>query len=230
MNRAEAEMEWRVERSPAYSVLKVWLGPGEEVWAEPGAFMYGRGEFKVETTSGGILRGILRALAGGESFFLNRFQALGQAELWFAPPLPGDIVDVKLEPGLEWVVQDTSYLAHTGDVKVSVAWRGLKGFLAEGELVWLKLSGEGLAWISAYGAIEKIDVEPGEEIVVDNFHFVAMTADADYRITKLGGLKTFIFGGEGLVVKIRGPATVYVQTRMLPELARILANYLPRRR
>ena len=223
-------MEWRVERGPAYSVLKVWLEPGEEVWAEPGAFMYGRGRFRVETTSGGVLRGLLRALAGGESFFLNRFVAEERAELWFAPPLPGDIAVLELEPGREWIVQDTSYLAHHGEVDVGVAWRGLRGLLAEGELVWLKLRGRGLAWVNAFGAIERVEVPPGEEVVVDNFHFVAMSGDAEYRISKIGGLKTFLFGGEGLVVRVRGPATLYLQTRMLPELARLLASYMPRRR
>jgi uncharacterized protein (TIGR00266 family) len=211
-------------------VLKVWLEPGEEIWAEPGAFIYGRGRFKVSTTSGGILRGIMRALAGGESFFLNRFEAEGSSELWFAPPLPGDIASLRVTPTTEWVVQDSSYLAHYGRVDVSTAWRGLRGLLAEGELVWLKLSGDGIAWVNAFGAIERVEVPPGEEVVIDNFHFVAMNADASYSITRLGGLKTLMFGGEGFVVKVRGPATVYIQTRMIPELARILHRYMPAKR
>ena len=222
-------MEWSIEHRHAYSILKLALEPGEDVWAEPGAFMAGRGRFRVETSSGGLKRALLRAIAGGESFFLNHFIAEGRAELYLAPPLPGDIEAVEVSPTRPWVVQDTSYLAHHGDVKVTVAWRGLKGLLAEGELVWLKLEGQGLAWINSYGAIIRLDIPPGEEIVVDNFHFVAMNADADYRITKLGGLKTLLFGGEGLVVRVRGPATLYLQTRMLPELARQILKLMPKR-
>jgi uncharacterized protein (TIGR00266 family) len=221
-------VEWKVDHGPAYSVLKVWLDPGEEVWAEPGAFLLGRGRFSVETKTGGILRGLLRAVAGGESFFLNRYRAEGSAELWFAPGSPGDIAGISLDG--EWLIQDTSYLAHYGDIDVSVAWRGLRGLIAEGELVWLKASGRGTVWVSSYGAIERIEVPPGEVVTIDNFHFVAMPADVDYEIGKIGGLKTFVFGGEGLVVRVRGPAQIYVQTRILPPFASLIAKYIPRRR
>ncbi len=220
-------MEWRIEGRPAYSFLHVLLNPGEEVWAEPGAFMYGRGDFEITSTSGGIMRGLLRAIAGGESFFLNRFRARSETELWFVPSLPGDIATIELNGG-SWIVQDTSYLAHYGDLEVGVAWRGLRGLIAEGELVWLRLSGYGLLWVSSYGEIRVITVPAGESIIVDNFHFVAMPADTHYEITKLGGLKTFLFGGEGFVIRVWGPTTVYVQTRTLPLFARLIAKYMPK--
>ncbi len=38
-----------------------------------------------------------------------------------------------------------------------------------------------------------------------------------------------ILGGEGIGVEIWGPAEVIVQTRILPELARILMKFLPQR-
>jgi len=220
-------VEWSVEKGPAFSVLKVRLEPGESVTAEPGAMMLIRGDVEVETKSGGILKGLLRSLAGGESFFLNTYRSRGGGEIWFVPPVPGDIRAIELR-GDEWVVQDTSYLAHTGDVDVSVAWRGFKGLLAEGELVWLKVSGRGVVWVNSYGAMEEVEVPAGERIIVDNFHFVAMPAGTRYRITKVGGLKTFIFGGEGLVAEIHGPARVLVQTRMLPGFARLLAKFIRR--
>ncbi|MEB3851986.1 MAG: TIGR00266 family protein [Desulfurococcales archaeon] len=221
-------MEWSVEKGPAYSVLKVRLSPGESVRAEPGAMMLMRGPLRVETKSGGILKGLLRSLAGGESFFMNTYRAEGPAEVWFVPPVPGDIEAIELR-GDEWVVQDTSYLAHHGDIDVSVKWRGLKGLFAEGELVWLSVKGTGTVWVNAYGAIDKVDVPAGERLIVDNLHLVAMPASARYRITKAGGLKTFIFGGEGLVVEIEGPTRVLVQTRVLPPFAQLLARFLPSR-
>jgi uncharacterized protein (TIGR00266 family) len=221
-------LEWRVEKGPAYSVLKVRLSPGEAVTAEPGAMMLMKGAIRMETKSGGIMKGLLRKLAGGESFFMNTYRAEGPGEVWFVPPVPGDIAAIELR-GDEWVIQDTSYLAHHGDIDVSVKWRGLKGFFTEGELVWLSARGVGTVWVNAYGAIEKVEVPPGETLIVDNMHFVAMPANTNYRITKAGGLKTFIFGGEGLVVEVRGPATLYVQTRILPPFAQLLARFMPRR-
>lgn len=221
-------MKWRVDDGPVYSVLKVWLEPGEEVWAEPGALMLMRGSVEVETTSGGILRGLKRALLGGESFFMNRYVARGPAEVWFVPPVPGDIRGVELR-GEAWVVQDASYLAHSGGLEVDTRFRGFRGLLAEGELFWLEVRGSGTLWVSSYGAIEEVEVPPGETLVVDNFHLVAMPSDTDYSIRKFGGLKSFLFGGEGLLVEVRGPARVLVQTRILPPFAQLLARFLPRR-
>ncbi|MEB2836831.1 MAG: TIGR00266 family protein [Desulfurococcales archaeon] len=220
-------MEWTVEKGPAFSVLKVRLSPGEAVTAEPGAMMLIRGDVSVETKSRGILKGILRSLAAGESFFLNTYRANGPAEVWFVPPMPGDIAAIELK-GDEWVIQDMSYLAHAGDVDVSVAWRGFKGLVTEGELVWVKASGRGTVWVNSYGAIDKVRVAPGERVVIDNFHFVAMPSNVNYKITKVGGLKTFLFGGEGIALEVWGPAEVLVQTRMLPGFARILARFMRR--
>ncbi|WP_048191607.1 TIGR00266 family protein [Pyrolobus fumarii] len=222
-------MQYRIEHGPAYAVLKVRLEAGESIWAEPGAMMLLRGPVRVETRAyGGVLTALKRALFGGESFFLNRYVAEGPAEVWLVPGTPGDIATIDMQGGGSWIVQDTSYLAHSGDINVDVAWRGLRGLIAEGEIVWLKLEGRGLAWISSYGAIDKIDVPPGEKVVIDNFHFVAMSADAKWSVRKFGDLKSFIFGGEGFVIEIEGPATVYVQSRMLPLFARLLQKFLPR--
>ena len=221
-------MEWRVDYGPVYSVLKVRLGPGEEVWAEPGALMLLRGSVDVETTSGGFLRGLKRALLGGESFFLNRYVARGEAEVWFVPPVPGDIRGVELG-GEEWVVQDTSYLAHAGDLVVDARFRGLRGLLAEGELFWLSVRGRGVLWVTSYGALEEVEVPAGETLVIDNYHLVAMPASTEFDVRRFGGLKSFLFGGEGLVLEVRGPARLLVQTRILPPFAHLLARFLPRR-
>jgi hypothetical protein len=45
---------------------------------------------------------------------------------------------------------------------------------------------------------------PGQHLIVDNFHLVAFSATCNYKVTKFGGLKETILGGEGLVTKIEG--------------------------
>jgi len=216
-------MEYRVEHGPAYSLLKVRLSPGEAITAEPGAYVLHRGEVDVRTSSGGVFKGLTRALLGGESFFLNTIVARSEAEVWLAPSLPGDIKAVEVNGTL--YVQDASYLAHVGDIEVGIGWRGLKGLLAGGELVWLKLTGRGVAFLSAYGAIDEVRLGPGERATVDNMHFVALE-DAKWSVKKLGGWKTFLFGGESIVVEVEGPGRVWVQTRNLPILAQIIAKLI----
>jgi len=58
---------------------------------------------------------------------------------------------------------------------------------------------------------------------------VALSATADYRVTKHGNLKTTLFGGDALVIQIIGPGTVYLQTKNIMEFARALVPYLPKR-
>ncbi len=217
--------KYSIEYGRAYPVLKIWLRPGERATLEPGSYMLHRGEVKVETSSQGILEGLKRRLFGGESFFLNTVIARSDVEIWVAPSLPGDIAAVELRRR-SVVVQDMSYLAHIGDIRLGTAWKGLRGLLAEGELIWLKAEGTGTVFINSYGAIEEIELGSGEKMVLDNMHFVAMDSSVKWRIRKWGSWKTFIFGGEGIVVELEGPGRVWVQTRSLPVLARILAKYL----
>jgi uncharacterized protein (TIGR00266 family) len=218
-------LKYEFSGRPAYSILKVWLEPGEAVWSEPGAMVLVRGNIEVETKSVGLSAGFIRRLFGGESFFLNQYRAgPGGGEVWFAPSVPGDIEAINVNG--EWIVQDTSYLAHYGDIEVSAKFTGLKGLIAEGELFWIKVEGNGIVWVNSYGSIEKVNVPVGEKVIVDNYHLVAMPANVDFTIRKFGKLKTFLFGGEGFVVEIRGPAIVYLQTRILPPLAALISKYV----
>ena len=219
-------MKWDVIASPAYSMLKVYLDPGESVTSESGAFVAGFGDYEIETHTGGVLKALARAFAGGESIFLNTYVARSSSEIWLAPSLPGDIKYVEIDSPL--IVQDMSYIASHGDVDITVAWRGFKGLLAEGSLVWLKLEGKGGAWLNSYGAIETRELKPGEKMILDNFHFVAMDETIKYSVRKFGGWKSFILGGEGIVIELEGPGKVLVQTRSLPPFASLLARLLKR--
>ncbi len=219
-------MKWDVIASPAYSMLKVYLDPGESVTSEAGAFVAGFGSYEIKTHTGGVFKALARAFAGGESIFLNTYEASGDAEIWFSPSLPGDIKYVAIDSPL--IVQDMSYIASHGDVDISVAWRGFGGLLAEGSLIWLKLQGRGGAWVNSYGAIETVELESGQKMILDNFHFVAMDEKIKYRVRKFGSWKSFILGGEGIVIELEGPGKVLVQTRSLPPFASLLARLLKR--
>jgi len=64
-------MRWEVSPGHTYPVLRVALDAGEEVVAEAGAMLLMRGPVDVSTSSRGIMKGIMRALLGSESFFLE---------------------------------------------------------------------------------------------------------------------------------------------------------------
>ena len=76
----------------------------------------------------------------------------------------------------------------------------------------------------AESVIEK-DLQPGEVLKVDTGCIVGFTANVNYDIQFVGGIKNTLFGGEGLFfATLTGPGKVWIQTLPISRLAgRILA-------
>ena len=210
---------------PSYSALVVRLAPGESVVAEGGAMMLMEGDIQVKTkTFGGVMKSLARSLFGGQTFFVNEFIAgPGGGSVWLAPRFPGHILYVPLE-NRSILLTNMAYLAHHGQVEQSVAWKGLKGLMARGEFFWLRLKGDGGVWITSFGHLVERELKPNEKVIVDNFHIVAMDDGMKWNVRKFGGLKSFLFGGEGLVMEIEGPGRIYLQTRTVLDLLMAIAG------
>ena len=80
---------------------------------------------------------------------------------------------------------------------------------------------------TSYGAIKEIEVTPDAPVVVDNGHLVAFTEGVSYGPAPSGGLKTTIFGGEGIILQLTGSGTIWIQTRNMGALAGKLMPFLP---
>ncbi|RLI30715.1 TIGR00266 family protein [Candidatus Bathyarchaeota archaeon] len=223
-------MEYELIGQPAYTALKVYLRPGESVTSEAGAMMAIEGDVQIEThTAGGVAKGLLRRVLAGETLFLNTYTAgPGGGVVWLAPSPPGHIAYIPLQGG-GIIVQDMSYLAHHGNTQQDIVWRGLRGMIAEGNLFWLRISGYGGVWVNSYGHVVEKTLQAGEKMIVDNFHFVAMSDTVEWNVRKFGSLKSFFFGGEGFVIDVEGPGLIYLQTRTMPELANLLRRFLGER-
>jgi uncharacterized protein (TIGR00266 family) len=227
-------MQSTIEFDPSYSLLTIDLAPGESIKAEPGA-MVAQQSVAMSTGmsgSGGLFGGI-RRMMGGESFFVNTFTAEA-AGGWvsLAPPAPGDVGSFTLEPGTNLFLQSSSFLAGTGNVQIDSQFQGFRGFFSGESLFFIRAfaqQGTGTVFYNSYGAIKEVAVTPGRELVVDTGHLVAFSDDVEYSIGKVGGIRSLIAGGEGLVMKFRGSGTVWIQTRNLASLAEKLNPFLPKR-
>ena len=187
-------------------------------------------EMKTGSSGGGLFGGFRRML-GGESFFINTFTAdRGGGQISLAPSTPGDIGSFPLEPGKNLFIQSSSFLACTENVRTDSQFQGFRGFFSGESLFFLRAfseGGPGEVFYNSYGAIKRMPVEPGKELVVDTGHLVAFTDDVEYSIGKVGGLRSLIGGGEGLVMKFRGSGHVWIQTRNLASLAEKIVPFLP---
>lgn len=207
-------MQIQIDDRPAYAIAKVALDPGEEIVAEGGAMVAMTEGFELETKArGGFLKSIARSTFGGESFFMNTFRAPGSGgTVRLAPALPGDMRVIELKDD-RVMVQSGGFIASSPSLEVETKWGGAKTFFASEGLIMLRVSGSGSLIIAAYGAIEEIELGPGEKFTVDTGHLVTFTQDIGFDVRKVGGWKSTMFSGEGLVVDLTGPGKLTLQTR-----------------
>lgn len=224
-------MRTDIEFTPSFAMLSVELDPGESIKAEAGAMIAQQGvDMKTGMGGRGLFGGISRMISG-ESFAVNTFTA-ERSGGWvsLAPSTPGDIFTFDLQPGKNLFIQSGSFLACTDNVQTDTKFQGFRGFFSGESLFFIRAyteRGSGVVYYNSYGAIKQIAVEPGKELVVDTGHLVAFSDDVQYTIGKVGGLRSLIAGGEGLVMRFKGNGHVWVQTRNLASLAGKLLPFLP---
>ncbi len=221
-------MESEVLYRPAYALLNLKLDRGEEITAEAGAMVSMSEGIEIETsTKSGVFGALKRSVLGGESFFLNKFKANEAGELNLAPALPGDINMMDLK-GQTIFAESGAYIASTPGVDIDTKWGGAKTFFSKEGLILLKISGNGPVFLATYGAVHEIELTAGQKYTVDTGHMVAFDEGVDYKVKKVGGLKSTLFSGEGLVVELTGPGRIMIQSRSEDAFLSWLIPQLPK--
>ena len=213
---------------PSFAAARVEIGPGEGVRADGGAMLGMSSGVQIETNAtGGIMQSLKRSVLGGESFFMNTFRSPnGPAELLFAPSLPGDLLTVDIQ-GQSLLVNSGSFLVAEESVAIDTKWKGGKGFFTTSSFFMVELSGRGQAVLSAYGALHSVELGAGERYTVDTGHVIAFPESLGYTIRRIGGMKSTLFSGEGLVVDFTGPGKLLLQTRSQGDFLSWLIPNLP---
>jgi uncharacterized protein (TIGR00266 family) len=215
-------MEHKIDYGPSFSLLSVKIGEGEKVTAEAGAMVSMDGTISMETKmQGGLGKALARSFLGGESFFMNHYS--GSGEVTFASSAPGDIKHVEMN-GNTLFVQSGSFICSHGDITVDTKFGGAKTFFSGEGLFLLKVHGTGDLFISSYGAMTERQLADGQQMKVDTGHMVAFDEGVKYEVKAVGGLKSTLLSGEGLVANFTGPGKVIMQTRSLSAFADLLAR------
>ncbi|MFD1204926.1 MULTISPECIES: TIGR00266 family protein [Sporosarcina] len=216
--------------------VEVELDPRETVVAEAGSLMMMEDGIEMETIFGdgsnnsgggfmGKLMGAGKRIITGESLFMTTFTNIGSGKkhVSFAAPYPGKIIPVDLsQHDGKIICQKDAFLAAAKGVTVGVEFQrrlGVGFFGGEG-FIMQKLEGDGMAFVHAGGTIIEKTLNPGETLRVDTGCLVAMTRDVDYDIEMVKGIKTALFGGEGLFfATLKGPGKVWIQSLPFSRLA-----------
>jgi uncharacterized protein (TIGR00266 family) len=212
----------------------ITLDPGEGVIAEAGAMLYMEDGIEMATTldpnaqGGGLFGKLLGAgkrLLAGESFFLTMYgnAATKRRDVAFAAPVPGKIRALDLKDwGGQIIAQKDSFLCAARGVSLDIAFtrRIGAGFFGGEGFILERLTGDGLAFVHACGALIERTLAPGERLRVDTGCLVAMQSTVDYDIQTVPGFKNALFGGEGLFfVQLTGPGKVILQTLPFSRMA-----------
>ncbi|WP_010631414.1 TIGR00266 family protein [Sporolactobacillus vineae] len=236
------DIDYRIEGQEMQFVT-VELDPGETVIAEAGSFMMMDEGIGMETlfgdgssSSGGLmdkLFGAGKRLLTGESLFMTAFtnNGSGKKHVSFASPYPGKIIPLDLSAlGGQMICQKDAFLCAAKGVSVGIAFQKKlsTGFFGGEGFIMQKLEGDGLAFVHAGGMIKEIDLAAGETLRVDTGCLVALTQETDYDIEFVRGVKTALFGGEGLFfATLRGPGKVLVQSLPFSRLASRVFSAMP---
>jgi uncharacterized protein (TIGR00266 family) len=237
---ASHEIDYQI-KGESIQIVEVELDPMETVIAEAGAMLFMEDGINFETKMGdgsnpnqGLFDKLLSAgsrLISGESLFLTHFTNRGarKAKVGFSAPYPGTIIPVELSksPNNELIVQKDGFLCAAYGTKLSIAFnRKLGSGLVGGEgFILQKLQGDGKAFVHAGGTVIERTLN-NETLRVDTGCVVAFESQIDFDVQTAGGLRSMVFGGEGIfLATLRGTGRVWLQSMPIRKLVQALAPY-----
>jgi len=223
-------------------LLEVELDPGETVVAEAGGMTYMEQDIEFETKMGdgadpdqglfGKMFGAGKRMLTGESAFTTHFTNNGnqKRKAGFAAPYPGNIIALDMaEIGGEFICQKDAFLCAALGTKIGITFNKKLGsglFGGEG-FILQKLEGDGMAFAQAGGTIIKKELQ-GETLRVDTGCLVGFTNGVEYDIEMAGGLKSMLFGGEGMfLATLSGTGTVWLQSLPFSRMADRILEHAP---
>lgn len=226
--------------------VEIELDPGESAVAEAGAMMYKDSTITMQTIfgdgsgTGGAgfmdkLMGAGKRLLTGEGLFMTVFTHSGQgkAHVAFGAPFPGNIIPVHLsEVGGSLICQKDSFLCAAKGVTMGIYFQRkiLTGLFGGEGFIMQKLDGDGLVFMHAGGTVQDRMLEAGQVLHVDTGCIVAMDPSVKFDIQQAGGIKTALFGGEGLFfATLQGPGKVWLQSLPFSRLAGRMLQAAPQR-
>jgi uncharacterized protein (TIGR00266 family) len=224
--------------------VEIELDPGESAVAEAGALVWKDASVGMTTVFGdgsaqtggfmGKLVGAGKRLVTGESLFTTVFthNGSGKARVAFASPVPGSIIPLRLaEYGGTLICQKDAFLAAAKGVSIGVAFqrRMMTGLFGGEGFIMQKLEGDGWVFVQMGGTVVERELAAGQELHVDTGCLAAYTPSVDFDLVAAGGVKSMVFGGEGVFfARLRGPGKVWIQSLPFSRLAgRMLQAAMP---
>ena len=115
--------------------------------------------------------------------------------------MPGAILPIRLaDLGGTLICQKDSFLAAAKGVSIGIHFQRkmLTGLFGGEGFIMQKLEGDGWVFVQMGGTVIERELRAGEELHVDTGCIAAFTPSVDFDLVGAGGVKSALFGGEGL--------------------------------
>ncbi len=226
-------------------LVEIELDPGETVIAEAGAMLYMEDGISFDTKMGdgsnphaGLFDKLLAAgsrVLTGESLFITHFtnQGWGKKHVAFSAPYPGTILAINLQEHQNSLIfQKDAFLCAALGTRISMRFNKKlgAGFFGGEGFILQNLQGDGKVFIHAGGTV--IERQLNNEVIrVDTGCVVGFEESIDFDIQKAGGLRSMVFGGEGLfLATLRGTGKIWLQSMPIRKLVAQLSTFGPNSR
>jgi uncharacterized protein (TIGR00266 family) len=220
-------------------VVEIELDPNETVVAEAGSMLFMEDGIQFETKMGdgsqanqSVLGKMFQAgsrVLMGESLFMTHFtnRGNGKRKVAFAAPYSGTIraVDLATINQNTLIVQKDAFLCAALGTSISIHFNkrfgaglfGGEGFILE------RIQGDGMAFIHSGGVLIERQLN-NETLRIDTGCVVAYEPQLHFDIQTSGGLKSMVFGGEGMfLATLSGTGKVWIQSLPISKLIQRLS-------
>jgi uncharacterized protein (AIM24 family) len=130
-----------------------------------------------------------------------------------APRYPGDVLEIPVIANEPMYVEAGSLLGFSQEVSADARYAGLANIALHQGAAALRITGNGVLLVCAYGGTQSFHLGEGEAIFVDTGFLLAWSEGCKFRVGPLQGVVSSKLTGEGLVAQITGPGVVHTQSR-----------------
>ena len=186
----------------AFPIVVCHLTSGEQMITEKGSMVWMTSNMEMETTGGGVGK-MFSKVFSGESMFQNIYTAKGDGMITFGSSFPGKIVAIDIQPGRNFIVQKSAFLAAEAGVELSIHFnkKAGAGFFGGEGFIMQKISGQGTAFVEIDGDLVEYELAVGQKIIVDTGNVAGFDSTVSIDIQTVKGVKNMVFGGEGIRVR-----------------------------
>jgi uncharacterized protein (AIM24 family) len=147
----------------------------------------------------------------------------------FGSSFPGKVVPIKIEPGKEWILQKSAFLASEASVNLDIFFNKKLGaglFGGEG-FIMQRLSGRGVAFAEIDGELIEYQLAAGQQLIVDTGYVAGFESSVSIDIQQVKGMKNKLLGGEGFFnTVLTGPGRIWLQTMPIVGVASAIQPFI----